>query len=373
MRFKKSLIFIFLMFGMVFFFTKNMYAIPFDVSPVGDIYTLKENENNWQEIIINDKNISLNYFINYQWENLNMPTSTFIVDRPIKLTDSNNNILFDDYAFYIWIDSYDGNGVMVIDNYNYYENLLSSFGSLNFTTKEQEQGNSVDFPIENILHYKPSGSIDGNTTIHGLEYSYYHGGQLFKNGDAITSLNSFEQDLDVGEKYLFMFSNSAYNRFHSSGFAQGVFPFNLNYIIVDLIDKNNWVMSFYDYKDTLVHTLENVYLDNPIIYVPIELTAEYAYDIGLNNGRQDGYDKGYDDGLDDGFDKGYDDGLDAGYNKGINENVETGGFGMILASAFTALGALLSIQLLPNISIGAIVAIPIVFGVVMFIIGRRKE
>lgn len=49
------------------------------------------------------------------------------------------------------------------------------------------------------------------------------------------------------------------------------------------------------------------------------------------------------------------------------------GFGGLLSASFVALSSLLAIELLPNISLGMIVAIPIVFGVIAFILGRRKE
>ena len=49
------------------------------------------------------------------------------------------------------------------------------------------------------------------------------------------------------------------------------------------------------------------------------------------------------------------------------------GFGGLLSASFVALSSLLAVELLPNISLGMIVAIPIVFGVIAFILGRRKE
>lgn len=49
------------------------------------------------------------------------------------------------------------------------------------------------------------------------------------------------------------------------------------------------------------------------------------------------------------------------------------GFGGLLSASFVALSSLLAIELLPNISLGMIIAIPIVFGVIAFILGRRKE
>ena len=103
------------------------------------------------------------------------------------------------------------------------------------------------------------------------------------------------------------------------------------------------------------------------------------------NGYADGYDAGYGDGFQEGkkvadefeytrgYNFGWDEGYDYGYDKGILENLETGGFGLILKQVFIGIGSFLGIQLLPGISIGAIIAVPIVFGIIAFILGRRKE
>lgn len=128
-----------------------------------------------------------------------------------------------------------------------------------------------------------------------------------------------------------------------------------------------------------------------------EYGYEYGYDEGYINGRDDGYNNGYNVGYNDGFgdgkiagyDEGYDDGkadglavgrehwydvgYQAGYNKGINEQLEDKDFSNLLRSAFVAIGAFLGINLLPGISIGAIIAVPIVFGIIAFILGRKKD
>lgn len=108
---------------------------------------------------------------------------------------------------------------------------------------------------------------------------------------------------------------------------------------------------------------------------------EVGYNTGYSLGHDDGYDLGYDRGYDDGFDYGqdiaydlgFDDGYDDGYDVGLNESLEAGGFSMLLSSMFTAVGTLLAIELLPNIYLGMFVAVPLVFGVIMFIIGKRKD
>lgn len=60
-----------------------------------------------------------------------------------------------------------------------------------------------------------------------------------------------------------------------------------------------------------------------------------------------------------------------GYYKGLNETDATGFVGL-LGAVFGGLGALLGIEILPGIYIGAIIAVPLVFGIIFFILGKRK-
>lgn len=73
-----------------------------------------------------------------------------------------------------------------------------------------------------------------------------------------------------------------------------------------------------------------------------------------------------------GFKKGYQE----GYAKGANDILQEGGqFGFlgVLTAIFSGIGVFLGIELLPNITLGAIIAVPIVFGIIAFILGRRKD
>lgn len=131
-------------------------------------------------------------------------------------------------------------------------------------------------------------------------------------------------------------------------------------------------------------------------YIP-----DYTYEEGFNDGYNKGYldgieagyrdgeEKGYNEGFDDGYNQGYVGGEEAGYNRGheegynkgynvgyntgINEQLADKDFTNLLKSAFIAIGTFLGINLLPGVSIGAIIAVPIVFGIIAFILGRRKD
>lgn len=109
-----------------------------------------------------------------------------------------------------------------------------------------------------------------------------------------------------------------------------------------------------------------IYPDNRLDYIIdiIEHSEGYTYEDLVRE-----YDRGYEVGYDVGYDLGYDD----GYNKGISETFESGGFGLVLKQIFISIGTFLGINLLPGITIGGIIAVPIVFGIIAFILGRRKE
>lgn len=101
----------------------------------------------------------------------------------------------------------------------------------------------------------------------------------------------------------------------------------------------------------------------------------FGYNAGYNDGESDGLAAGYDNGYNDGYDYGFNNGFDLGYNDGYQTAVNDGStqFGLttLLSGLFVGLGSLLSIELLPNISIGMIIAVPVVFGIIAFILGKR--
>lgn len=111
------------------------------------------------------------------------------------------------------------------------------------------------------------------------------------------------------------------------------------YIKEGIVFDTDVLGHFIDYQKNIIH------LD----YVT-ELVQEYEK--GLNKGLNDGYDNGYKDGMT------------------INPNDN---FGSMIKAILLGVGTVLGIQLLPNITIGAIIAVPIVFGIIAFVLGRKKE
>lgn len=135
-----------------------------------------------------------------------------------------------------------------------------------------------------------------------------------------------------------------------------------------------------------------VYEWNKVAYVGYkDLLTTYSqawqegYDEGYDYGKDDGFNEGYHEGRDYGYELGkvetidlykdewFEQGKSVGYAEGLDENISTGGFMMILSSAFLGVSTLLGIELLPNITLGMIVAVPLVFGLLFFILGKRKD
>lgn len=131
-----------------------------------------------------------------------------------------------------------------------------------------------------------------------------------------------------------------------------------------------------------------------------DFSEDSMYNQGYNNGYLDGKDIGYTQGQEAGYNNGFETGEASGvlkgfnqgrneygiyfnnewrtagwygtyrYNQGVNEEDSTG-FIALLFAVFSGFGTLLSIELLPNITIGAIIAVPLVFGILWFILGKR--
>ena len=93
--------------------------------------------------------------------------------------------------------------------------------------------------------------------------------------------------------------------------------------------------------------------------------------IGFNEGKQEGLSEGWDNGYSYGYGKGKDEGFELGLKEAGNDNIM--GFTALLTTVFNGIGTFLAIELIPNISIGALVLIPIVFGLILFVLGKRGD
>jgi len=112
-----------------------------------------------------------------------------------------------------------------------------------------------------------------------------------------------------------------------------------------------------------------------------------GYASGYSDGAGDGYDTGFDDGsadiqadfdayiltvgdlISDSYDSGYDAGESIGYGEGINANVSADfSFANMMEPFFRAFNVM-GVEVLPNVTIGMIAAVPLVLGILTFIVG----
>jgi|GEM_PF-5166684 len=105
-------------------------------------------------------------------------------------------------------------------------------------------------------------------------------------------------------------------------------------------------------------------------------TAQSSWEVGYGDGFVDGYDDGIKKVYNYGFiGTDFNDNQSYPYYQGFNDGIETASdnsFYGIISQVFTGLGTFLAIELLPHITIGALLAVPLVFGIISFIIGKRR-
>jgi len=109
---------------------------------------------------------------------------------------------------------------------------------------------------------------------------------------------------------------------------------------------------------------------------------DYNYIINLSDSLSrdilDSYNTGFRNGKDKGLEEGQSEASSYWYYEGFREGKEEGlrlstdhSFYSIISQVFSGIGTFLAIELLPNITFGAIFAVPLVFGIIFFIIGKR--
>lgn len=97
---------------------------------------------------------------------------------------------------------------------------------------------------------------------------------------------------------------------------------------------------------------------------------ENSYSVGYNDGHSDGYNKGLSEGFDEGFLEGDSAGYTRGYNKGLSEG--NSAWGVLFGAMMATFGGFLAIEIFPGLTIGMLVAVPLILGLLAFIIGIAK-
>jgi hypothetical protein len=91
--------------------------------------------------------------------------------------------------------------------------------------------------------------------------------------------------------------------------------------------------------------------------------AWYLENLGLSSA----YDNGYTVAYDDGYDVGYEEGLVQGFEDANLLNGQASGLLSIFSALFSGVGAIFSINVFPNITLGMLVFFPIIFLVMLFV------
>ena len=167
-----------------------------------------------------------------------------------------------------------------------------------------------------------------------------------------------------------------------------VFTYNPSNHIMTIEEGNSLISLIEDFNyDVLCNTsiwiVDTVYED----LMDADINYTQGYEDGHFIGYEDGFETGqqnlYDDGAEEwgltgtgawdyinGWSIGQSSGYATGYNLGVLEVMdESLNIGTFIQIAADGVGGLLAVELLPNISLGMIVAVPLVFGLMAFVIG----
>lgn len=156
----------------------------------------------------------------------------------------------------------------------------------------------------------------------------------------------------------------------------------LSYIVYDLRANTT---TFYDYQGNSVVQLNRIsYIDNPQFFIPEMEALDYQLKASYEEGKNEGYRQGREEGIRagkkqmqeemqqviDNLTEYYEEEVRKAYNRGklegVNEDFDIFGYLQALFGE-QGLGRLLRLELLPGVSLGAVIMIPLAFWLVSFI------
>lgn len=269
--------------------------------------------------------------------------NSYISDLPICDYDNNKQYLYK-------ID------IIFSDNNHLYSNFANADDDfdLDFTNNDISYDNT-NFLTLYIASYKDTqnnsyyvGSVGYYNNI-----SYNNDNERFFISNTTTT-NYFTNEVETSTPDLLTFYIEYYNCY---------------IVIEEQIENTNT----FDYS-SFIHYVIN---DQRKAITPKFLSSSQFNDIISsikNNSYNRGYDGGYNDGYDEGFNTGvsfsdnYDLGFNDGYNQGIGDNIipkNIIGWFRIVARGIQSV---LDIEILPYLKIGYIISIPIMFGLILFIV-----
>ena len=316
-------------------------------------------------------------------------------------------------AFYLdYLTDYDETNFIFVNDMNevFRYGLNRNTNSIEYNEHVAERDKTrytFVFTLKKSLVDSINGDIDGFFANHSVMYleSYYTNPNKVMGNFFGIELSGFPQENEIsGELWHTYFGVDVYLpdgsredlsevghliRVYSSvfdGYDFVVYVFNLSpravfrsssispkieglaYIVYDIVGYRT---SFYNHAGQEVYSIDRIIdIVNPQVRVPASDDLNYREQVAYEKGLADGVEVGREQAFDEGYNEGYGKGYNAGYKKGKNEAVmeQLDLFGYLQALfGEQGLGRLLKLELLPGVSLGAVIMIPLAFWLVSFI------
>ncbi|MEM0173840.1 MAG: hypothetical protein QXI16_04975 [Sulfolobaceae archaeon] len=243
--------------------------------------------------------------------------------------------------------------------------------------------------MKNFLFAEPNFE-NGYEDIIGVEkYYVYLGARVYLPDGTTAGLTSMPDVItdrpDLFDGYDFVaisFNLSPRARFWSPSIYPSSYVSGLSYVVYDLVAKTT---IFYDYLGNVVYSDNRImYIDNPQFYIPETEAMQYREKAAYEEGKAEGYRQGREEGIRtgkrqmqeemqqviDNLTEYYEEEVRKAYIRGRNEadfeNLDMFGYLQALFGE-QGLGRLLRLELLPGVSLGAVIMIPLAFWLVSFI------
>lgn len=135
------------------------------------------------------------------------------------------------------------------------------------------------------------------------------------------------------------------------------------------LQTNDIVFSSFEDNQNGIFISTFSFEQNLLVATPFSYLSDYSegYKDGYDQGKNDGFNEGYQEGEKDGFNEGYQEGLE----QGRAEN-DSYGIAPFVQSIFNGFSTMLNVEIFPKIKLWYIIGIPLIFGIVRFILGWIK-
>lgn len=243
--------------------------------------------------------------------------------------------------------------------------IVSVFTMVLIFTQNTYAYSSLDFPIGSIT-YVQGGSSD------------FYNIKLETDIDKYTNSDLYDLTFNFKEYYQNKTQVGYFISRSIVGFSTQNAPQDFIYTlqvgdIIIIMEHELHIMRNNSIVKTFVYTeLSGLSLGQNVVF-------DERYQDGYNDGYDSGFSNGFDSGEQSGYADGWDNGYNSGYNKGFSDGVSesdttyNGVFGTIANGIFAPIALIFGIELLPNITVGMIILVPLIFGLIAFIVGGKKN